>query len=93
MTHPALPDWAETLRRRTAGGRDICAAKPHYGSERHARVAGRNALRGDQARLVLDGVTRLFVYACVHCRGWHLTRQERNDPAVTAHDLREGVPS
>ncbi|WGM45264.1 hypothetical protein KOAAANKH_00125 [Brevundimonas sp. NIBR10] len=83
----ALPDWATQLQRIYAGGRDRCIGKVRYTSEQAARGNGQGFLRKTEAP-----VSRLWPYACTHCRGWHLTKREGATPAVTALSPREGVP-
>lgn len=88
MTAPALPAWAEKLKRRSAGGVDRCLTKVRYGTEVHARSAGRNVLRAPDTP---NPPRRMFVYLCQHCRGWHLTRKPNAAAAVTAQTSHEGV--
>lgn len=83
----ALPAWVEQLKRRTARSTIDCEAKAFYGSEQIARHAGRRTLATYPDRFP----ARLYVYACVGCRGWHLTSAANARPAVTAHALREGL--
>lgn len=82
-----LPDWAEALKRRTARSTIDCATKAGYSSEAVARHSGREALRRYPDRFP----ERLYVYACIGCRGWHLTSGANNRPAVTCDALREGL--
>lgn len=87
--NPTLPPWAQRLVRRTAKGRQGCEGKAAYGSELHARVAGRNLLRSGVAQ---QGVDRMWPYACINCRRWHLSKTARNETPISADVTHEGVP-
>ena len=65
-----------------------CDCKSRHASEHLARIAARNAIWEKAA----EGLTRLWVYACRYCRGWHLTSHRRacNGAAVTSTELWEG---
>lgn len=51
-----------------------------------ASIQGR--LKGTDERAVVD---RLWVYACAHCRKFHLTKVENNGAAITADEMYEGT--
>lgn len=83
----AIPAWATALQRRLARGTVSCTFKLRYEKEVVARRAGQTSLQSGR----LPGRSRLFVYACCRCRGWHLSRSYNNRAAVTAEQLWEGV--
>lgn len=69
--------------------RRACDRKTRFGSEQAARHGARWAINfGDRH----ERPDRLWVYPCYICRGWHMTSSPNRDPAVTARELREGVP-
>lgn len=83
MTAPSLTpdfDWARA-----------CDEKYRHKTEGAARHSGRDAIqRGGP-----DFSPRLYPYACMRCRGWHLTKRvdgaNRATTAITARELYEGM--
>lgn len=90
MTAPALPAWAERLKRRTAGGLENCQSMVRYRAEHQARRAGQ-VLLSHGGHPGHAPTARLWPFACPHCRGWHLTRLPGRGAPVTADALHEGV--
>jgi hypothetical protein len=71
---------------------DCCPEKARYDTEIAARM-------GAQSHLSVGargGAKRLWVYPCIRCHGWHLTRSgEQDRPAVSATQLYvgfDGIP-
>jgi hypothetical protein len=59
-----------------------CQTKKRFDAEHHARLAGQDSIRRPGS-----DIARLWVYECVGCRGWHLTRQTGQGKPITADDL------
>lgn len=56
-----------------------CQTKRRYPDEATARATGLYSLENNHA------ASALYVYRCIECRGWHLTRS-RQGAAITAGD-------
>jgi hypothetical protein len=64
-----------------------CERKAGYGSEQAARRIARDVIRHENS----STQERLWVYACAHCRKFHLTKVENKGAAITAHEMYEGT--
>lgn len=87
MTAALLPVWAFRLQRRMEGAARSCGRKNRYDCEAIARRAAQTSLQSDR----FAAGSRLYVYPCVRCRGWHLTRSVTSGAPVTATQRWEGV--
>ena len=59
-----------------------CLTKKRFDAEHLARLAAQDSVRRPDS-----DVSRLWVYKCVGCQGWHLTRRAGDGNPVTKTDL------
>lgn len=57
----------------------VCLGKRRFSDEAGARALGMTSIAERPW-----GVSVLWVYRCPHCDGWHLTKNRRKEPAITA---------
>lgn len=65
-----------------------CGKKTAYRTEAAARAVGQRQLRSGNCP-----AQRLFIYPCIVCRDWHLTRTANAYGAITADTLNTDIPT
>lgn len=61
----------------------MCTSKQRYSDEYSARGSAQYSLRQSQDQ----NFTRLWVYRCPGCRGWHMTKSPNDSDPVTRDEL------